>query len=54
MSAALSILVLAFCSQADASQAGALVPIEQGVADRSATATSLKVQPVELSQSTNF
>ena len=30
------------------------MPIEQGVADRSATATSLKVQPVELSQSTNF
>ena len=54
MSAALSILVLAFCAQADASQSGALVPIEQGVADRSATATSLKVQPVELSQSTNF
>lgn len=54
MSNALSILFLAFCAQADASQAGALVPIEQGVADRSATATSLKIQPVELSQSTNF
>lgn len=54
MSNALSILFLAFSAQADASQAGALVPIEQGVADRSATATSLKIQPVELSQSTNF
>ncbi len=49
----LSILVL-MIALADDTSPGGLVPIEQGIIDQSATATSLKVQPVELSQSTNF
>ena len=50
----LSILVLAFTATTQDNSPGTLVPIEQGVTDRSATATSLRIQPVELSQSTNF
>jgi len=51
---AVSILVLALAYASDDNKAGALVPLEQGVTDRSATATSLRIQPVELSETTNF
>jgi hypothetical protein len=51
---AVSILVLALACVSDDNKAGALVPLEQGVTDRSATATSLRIQPVELSETTNF
>jgi len=49
-----SILVLALACASDDNKAGALVPLEQGTTDRSATATSLRIQPVELSETTNF
>ena len=51
---AVSILVLALACASDDNKAGALVPLEQGTTDRSATATSLRIQPVELSETTNF
>lgn len=51
---AVSILVLALAYASDDNKAGALVPLDQGVTDRSATATSLRIQPVELSETTNF
>lgn len=51
---AVSILVLALACASDDNKAGALVPLDQGVTDRSATATSLRIQPVELSETTNF
>lgn len=51
---AISILVLALAFASDDNKAGALVPLEQGTTDRSATATSLRIQPVELSETTNF
>jgi hypothetical protein len=51
---AVSILVLALACASDDNKAGALVPLEQGTTDRSATATSLLIQPVELSETTNF
>ena len=54
MFAAISILAFAFIAMAQDTAPGTLVPIDQGVTDRSATATSLRIQPVELSQSTNF
>ena len=54
MFAAISILAFAFIAMAQDTAPGTLVPIDQGVTDRSATATSLSIQPVELSQSTNF
>ncbi|MCE9619302.1 MAG: hypothetical protein K8R92_05290 [Planctomycetes bacterium] len=53
MFAAASILVLALAMD-DATKPGDLVPIEQGLADRSVTGTSLRIQPVELSTTTNF
>ncbi len=54
MFAAISILAFSFIAMAQDTAPGTLVPIDQGVTDRSATATSLSIQPVELSQSTNF
>jgi hypothetical protein len=53
MSAA-AILLFTVFAVADGAKPGDLVPIDQGVVDQSATATSLRVAPVELSQSTNF
>ncbi len=47
-----TIFVLAFAAQDNSP--GTLVPIEQGMVDRSASATTLRVQPVELSETTNF
>ncbi|MSR33513.1 MAG: hypothetical protein EXS12_01705 [Phycisphaerales bacterium] len=54
MFATFSILVLACVAAAQTSLPGTLVPVEQGTVDRSVSATSLKIQQVELSQSTNF
>lgn len=52
-----AILALALAtspSSAQQSKPGDLVPVEAGTADTSATQTTLRVMPVELSESTNF
>lgn len=50
----LAAMVLAGTALAQQTKPGDLVPIEQGTADTSAMQTTLRVMPVELSESTNF
>lgn len=52
--AAILTLTLSLPAFAQQTKPGDLVPIEQGTADTSATQTTLRVMPVELSESTNF
>lgn len=54
VAAILAALALAGSATAQQTKPGDLVPIEQGTADTSATQTTLRVMPVELSESTNF
>ena len=50
----LAALAIAASAAAQQTKPGDLVPIEQGTADTSAMQTTLRVMPVELSESTNF
>ena len=54
VAAILAAIALAGRAAAQQTKPGDLVPIEQGTADTSAMQTTLRVMPVELSESTNF